>query len=250
MNFIKTPNLPQSKVSLVLISSEAGKNIISELEKMDIEVIRVPPCNDIQEPVSRHPDMLFHHLGDNKIVYYKNACQSVCKRLNELGFELIESRKTLTADYPDDIALNAARIGSSLICNEKHLDKTISTYCNINNIHIINVKQGYAKCSTVVIDEKSIITADSSIEAEAEKNGIEVIKTREGFISLPGYDYGFIGGCCGKLSKDTVAFCGDIKNHPDYDAIKKFLNNRGIEIKMLGKERLKDIGSIIPLMEL
>lgn len=249
MDFIKKPNLPQNKVSLVLISSEVGFDIVNELEKMNIEVIKVPPCNDIQKPVSRHPDMLFHHLGGRKIIYYKSAGKSVCERLSELGFELTQSKKTLSPDYPNDIALNAARIGNFMICNKNFADKTVLEYCCKNSLHIINVKQGYSKCSTAIVDENSIITADSSIKAEAEKNGIEVLKIREGFVRLPGYGYGFIGGCCVKLSKVDLAFCGDIEKHPDYISIKNYLDLKGIKIKTLGKKQLEDFGGIIPLME-
>lgn len=250
MNFIKSPNLPQNKVTLVLISSEVEKSIINEFEKTDIEVITVPPCTDIQKQVSSHPDMLFHHLGGNKIVCYKNADESVCKKLCRFGFELIKNKNSLLPNYPNDIALNAARVNNHLLCSKNYVDDVILNYCSKNNLHIINVKQGYAKCSTAIVDENSIITADSSIEAEALKNGIDVLKIREGFINLPGYDYGFIGGCCGKLVKNELAFCGDIKKHPDYNVIENFLVKRGIKIKMLGTQQLRDIGSIIPLMEL
>lgn len=249
MKYIKSPNLPAKKVRAVLISCDAGTEVLRELEKRGAEAISVPHCPDIAKPVSAHPDMLFHHLAYDKLIYYKGVPESVCGLLRKLGFELIESSAALEAKYPKDIALNAARVGKFLICNEKYTDKKILDYCRKNKVHIINVKQGYAKCSVCVVDSNSIITADKSIASEAQKYGLQALLISPGHIRLDGYDYGFIGGCCGKIAQNKMLFCGDITLHPDYKRIKDFLAARDVEIETLGSGTLFDIGSIIPLVE-
>ncbi len=249
MKFIESPNLPNNKVKVVLISKNMCKDALLYIEQRNIEAITISECEDIALPVACHPDMLFHHLGGNRIVKYHGADYSACKRLEELGFIMIESTEKLSQYYPNDIALNAARAGNFLICKKSHTDKIILDESTQHELHIISVKQGYAKCSVCVVDERSIITADAGIAESARKNGFDVLKIREGFINLPGYDSGFIGGCCGKLDRNKMAFCGDITRHQDYDLINNFLNTREIEIEILGNAPLSDIGSILPLME-
>lgn len=249
LNFVENPNLPNNRVSTVMISECAGNDVISHLERKKIEVITVPVCGDVALPVSNHPDMLFHHLGGNQIAKYRGADKKVCYRLAKLGFELIESTKVLSPIYPYDIALNAARVGDFLFCKKRHTDKVIIDDNERRGIHIIPVTQGYTKCSVCVVDENSIITADVGIAEAARNNGFDVLIISEGFIKLPGYNSGFIGGCCGKINCNKLAFCGEISNHPDFESIKKFMSDRKIEIETLGNSPLLDIGSIIPLIE-
>jgi hypothetical protein len=249
LNFLETPNLPRRMVKVVLISNGAGEDVIRDLHKRNIETILVPPCVDIARPVASHPDMLFHHLGGNRLVCYRGADKLVCERLKELGFELIISENILSSHYPYDISLNAARVGNFIFCNEFYTDKIILENCKLRGLHIIPVKQGYAKCSICVVDENSIITADDGIAQAAKNNGIDVLIIHEGFIKLPEYNTGFIGGCCGKIDHDKMAFCGDILRHPDFNVIKTFLHDRGTEIITLGESSILDIGSILPILE-
>lgn len=249
MHIVDIPNLPTAKVKVVLISECAGQDVLQNLADDGIEPLVVPSCKFIAPPVSAHPDMLFHHLGGSNMVCCYGTDKAVCKRLKDLGFQLIMSDSKLNPNYPYDIALNSARIGNFLFCNKKYTDKVIIDYCIKNGIKIVPVKQGYAKCSVLVVDSNSAITYDKSIAEAAKKHGIDVLLIRPGFIKLPGYNTGFIGGCGGKLSKNELYFCGSITEHPDYNEIKLFLKARGIEIKILGKGPLLDIGSIIPLLQ-
>lgn len=249
MNYITIPNLPDRKVKKVIISSCVSEDVIKDLTNKGISAIMVPPCGDVAPPVSSHTDMLFHHLGGNNILCYKNASNLVLEQLKLFGFNVASSSSELNPNYPYDIALNAARIGNYIFCNVKYTDKLILEFCKRQGLHIVPVKQGYAKCSVCVVNENSIITADNSIFHAAKSCGMNVLKIRSGFINLPGYDYGFIGGCCGKIAPDTMAFCGDVTMHPDYNEISDFLRNYGVKIIILGKGSLLDIGSIIPLIE-
>jgi hypothetical protein len=256
LKFVNSPNLPKSKVKAVLISADAGQAVLDDLKRFGIEPITVNPCPDIQPQVSAHPDMLFHHVGNNKIVYYNSdSNRDVYERLKELGFELIPISKKLAKEYPEDIALNAARIGNYIFCKMGNTATELLDYYNLDyynneNIKIIDIKQGYAKCSVCVVSENAIITADKSIAKAAMNVGIDVLLIKEGFIKLNGYNYGFIGGCCGKLSENILAFCGNIKKHPEYNRIQDFLKEHNVSIIILDeKSELHDIGSIIPLIE-
>ena len=75
-------------------------------------------------------------------------------------------------------------------------------------------------------------------------NGIEVTLIREGHISLPPHEYGFIGGASG-VFENKVYFFGDIKTHPDSDIIEEALRRAGLEPISLSSEPLCDLGGIV-----
>ena len=108
----------------------------------------------------------------------------------------------------------------------------------------MNVKQGYACCSIVPVDEDSIITADRGIARAAEAAGIRVLTVEAGHVELPGYDTGFLGGTSGRVG-DEIIFNGDLSAHPDFEAIRDFIGSRGLKIKYFESYPLRDIGSII-----
>ena len=68
-----------------------------------------------------------------------------------------------------------------------------------------------------------------------------------GDISLPGLDYGFIGGTCGLISKNQMAFFGNLENHPYGNHIKNFLLKYDVEPIYLSNGKLIDRGSILTI---
>lgn len=141
-------------------------------------------------------------------------------------------------------------MNGKLFHNLKYTDKGIINYLEKRNIECINVKQGYTKCSTYIVDEKSVITCDKGLCEIYEKNGIESLFIDNSQIKIKGFGHGFIGGCGGKISKNEAAFFGEVEALKDYEKIKAFLDKRGILIKSLLKGDLWDYGSLIPLKEI
>lgn len=245
MCFIKVPNLPESDVAVAAMSGTYPE-ITDALTGLGINVISVKPCKDLGESVCCHADMLLHHLGKNQMVV-ANGEEYLKKELEKFGFEASYSNKCILNSYPNDVILNCARVGNKLIADKSALDNTVSDYCEVNSIEIVSVKQGYAKCSTVVIDSSSIITADPSIAKAAVTEGIDVLKIIPGNIYLEGYEYGFLGGACGMIGKGKLAFTGYIKEHPDYCKIKAFCDQKKVELISLYNGPLIDVGGILPL---
>lgn len=238
---IENANLPKNKVSVALIAS-GYDSIKNGLLGLGITAIEVEPYHKLQKPVSCHADMLVHHLGGKEIFLAKEQ-DYLYNTLQKIGFlpEYIE--EDLKEDYPFDIALNALRLGDKLFCKASHTAKAIQ-----KNIKVIDISQGYSKCSTCVVSEKAIITADLNIAKAAKQNGIDVLVISSGNIKLNGYNYGFIGGCCGLIDKSTLLFTGDISYLSDYQNIMRFTQKHSVKIKCL-QGKLVDIGGIIPLIE-
>lgn len=245
MAYVELPNLPQKKATAMIISPQYER-VLADLTAMNIELIVTEKCHDVQDAVGFHADILCHHLGGDDIVVYPYS-HGLNKSLEELGMNVLFSSTRLTEKYPYDISLNAARIGDNLICNRKYTDQAILTGATYENI--VDVKQGYAKCSTLIIDEKSIVTADASIANSCKELGLEVLKIMDGGIRLDGYAYGFIGGAGVKLSQSKIYFTGKLKSHSDGENIRHFIESRNIEIIEGSLDKLVDIGSMIPIME-
>ncbi|SDN43723.1 DUF6873 family GME fold protein [Acetanaerobacterium elongatum] len=245
MEYVSSPNLPQGKV-LVAAVSEQNQQIISALKQQGIKCIKVTQHGGLAEPVQTHADMLLHHLGGKQILAADKDAPYV-EQLKLLGFEVSVLSQSLHKTYPGDVALNAARIGRTLFCR-KDTAPEIVDYCAPNGIAVNFVNQGYARCSVAIASPYAVITADSSIAKACETSGIEVLLIQPGFIKLPGYPYGFIGGCCGLIEKDVLAFTGNIFSHPNGKKIADFLTQRSVKYVCLTECELLDIGGILPLM--
>lgn len=240
VGFLERPNLPGGRVRRALVSADCPR-AIKALEELGVAVTKVAGAGRLEPPVDSHPDMSFCHLG---------GCFGVCADdAKELGDELTALGFVLSfyerpgSRYPDDVGLNALVLGGRIVCNPKTVFAPLT-----DGREIVAVKQGYAKCSVCPVDEHSIMTDDPSIAAAAA-NELDVLLVSKGSVRLKGFDCGFIGGCSGKLSPDSVAFCGDIRTHSDWRSIKGFLLCRGVEPVSLFDGGLTDAGSLIPVTE-
>lgn len=243
--YIEKPNLPQNPVAAVAISITAGKSI-KKLKELNIKSYPINSNDDLPKPVNTHADLQLLHTGNNDIF-----CQGehLCIGESEQKFNIHKIGASAGNKYPHDVRLNCAIIGNKIICNEKTICREVLDFAYINGFTVINVNQGYSKCSICIVDENSIITDDESIFAAAGKFLNDVLYVSKGSIGLKGYNYGFIGGCCGKIDKYKIAFNGEIESHKDCNAIIDFISRYNNECIELCKGPLVDIGGILPLYE-
>ena len=205
---------------MIYISENAGEPLKAYLTTSD-EVHIVRATELVYPQIASHADIYMCRLGDE--VFHAEP--------HEIGYS-----------YPDDIAFNAACTGRYFIHNTAYTAKRLLDAAVSKGMHIIDVKQGYTKCNTAIIDETSVITSDKGIFRAASPH-LDALLIRPGHIILRGFDYGFIGGTCGRIG-DEIIFNGDISAHPDYDTIQTFIESRGLNIKYFDYP-LEDIGSII-----
>lgn len=247
MRYIENPGLPETEVGLAAVSGTYPQ-LIDALHQCGVQTIPVLPEEGKSEWLAGHSDLrVFHSGGPN--IYISAGTGSLKQNLLQHDFRITELPYVISSPYPNDVRLNILVLGNKVIVNPLTIGKEILDYIISKKYQIISVKQGYAKCSAAVVDENSIITSDCGIAKAAAQAGIEVLKITEGFIKLEGFQYGFIGGACGKISNHKIAFCGRIQDHPDYPSIKRFLEAREIEPVVLADIPLTDIGGIIPLMQ-
>ena len=222
----------------MILDPRADHKLVQCAEKLGFKVVPADYIHGIDTSVAGHPDMQLVKVG-NKVIVNPHSFEHYKKHLK--GVELICGKTVVQGKYPEYTAYNIALGGGVAIHNFKHTDPVVLE--ELNGFEKINVKQGYTKFS-VVTTPYGIITADKGIVKACRESGITCIETAPGDISLEGKDNGFIGGASG-YSDGVLYFSGDVTKHPDFDKIKKFCDEKGIEILCLSNDKLADVGSII-----
>ncbi len=204
--------------------------------------VELPPFSALDARVASHPDMLLFKFGKKLLVcreYYREAKAEIDFIINESSLELILTDDKLGNGYPQDIAFNAFIINGTVVGNTEFVSKEIKNLCRAEK----RVKQGYAKCSSVVLDS-AVITADKGIFTAAKELGAGALLISPNGVRLDGYDCGFIGGASGVWG-NRVIFCGDVSAHGDFNKISEFCSAHGYEVISLSHEPLYDVGTIL-----
>ena len=199
----------------------------------------------VYESILCHPDIYFFELDAKTIIHAPSVGGKYLSVLRENGLNLIKGSRDPQGEYPDTALYNALRVSDAVFCNKDCIDETIFDEIKKRNLKIIEVSQGYTRCSVLKVNEKALITADRSIAVGVRKAGIEVLLISPGAVHLPGEKYGFIGGAYGKTRSGKLIFLGDFKLHPDFAAIEKFLFKHSV--LYVGAEHLPlyDAGGLI-----
>ncbi len=221
------------KMKKIIIDARYEKNAQKQWGSK-YEIIPSFCCEKIAEPVAYHPDMSLCKIGDTFIScpesydYYKNI----------FGKNLIKGKTELLSHYPYDIAYNVMVYQDIALGKEEFLDSVVKDELERQGIKLINVNQGYAKCSCAVAKE-GIITADDGIYNELVKYGVNALKITPGYVELAGYDCGFIGGATGEID-GVLTFFGDVSAHPDFEKIRNFC-----KISYIKDFPLTDVGTFL-----
>ncbi len=189
--------------------------------------------SEVYDAISTHADIHMCQLGlwENSDIFFGNT-------------------EKLKKDYPGNILYNAVCTGKYFIHNLKYTSSELlnAARSHFPQISEINVPQGYSRCSCLPVDDRSFITSDKGIAKALEKFDTDVLLISPGHISLPGFNYGFIGGCAGNIiaeGRRTIVFNGDISAHPDFNIISEFIRKRDTDLLFFKDHTLEDIGSIL-----
>lgn len=235
------------KANLIIVDGRIDDEIYNNLKKLNLKIIKTIKCEEVDESISYHPDIVIHPLNPNTLVIAPNVFDYYVDKLAGMGIKLIKGEKTLSMQYPNDIAYNVGRLSRIAIHNFKHTDEKLKYYLEKENLRLINVNQGYTKCSLAVLDEYTAITSDYPIYRVLTDLGFEILLIESGSILLEGQNYGFIGGTSGCLSGNKFMLSGSLNYHPNKDRILKFISKNKKELVLLSKKQIVDIGTIISL---
>lgn len=246
MDYFEKANLPNKRSEGIIVDFRMSNTSEEALKAIGVnKVFKTLKISSVMPAICGHGDIQIHHLGNNKFIcapeafaYYKSILPNS---------EIIKGSKTLNEKYPGDVWYNAAVFGDYLVCNTAcTAQEILSEYLSLNK-KILNVKQGYAKCSICVVSANAIITSDKGIYKTASENKIDVLLIEPGYIELCGNMEGFIGGASGLIAPDILAVNGNIKTHKNHKEIIAFCKNHGVEVISLNNGNIVDVGSIIPI---
>lgn len=209
-----------------LLMSDLYPYFCRSLEKKGYKIIPTKKINAFLEPEQRHADMQELIIQNRR-------------------FRIEECQRPVAKDYPQNVRLNCLFLGGKLYGKIDAADASVLDFCLERKIPLVHVKQGYTRCSSLVIGDNAVITADKSIAKALKADGAEVLSIQPGHIRLEGFEYGFIGGA-GFFDNGTTYFFGNIKKHPDYERIKVFCAEYNSKIEILNREeQLTDIGGVV-----
>lgn len=258
---LDTPLLPQGRVTAVAVGSE-HKEIISALKKRGVECFEIPSNPLLSEPVSSHADCMLIQLGRKTFVADESITENlkiflnsrtgknnIVNNLTNRAGEFEIKTERVKSPYPNDIKLNVKVIGNSILCNTRFISKHITDFAKNNGYQLIHTNQGYSACSSVLLNNSTVLTDDESIYDACNRTEIFATMIGKGQIKLKGLNYGFIGGCCGFIDKNLLAFTGRLDSLNDCNIILNMLKANEIEYIELTDDVMTDIGGIIPVTE-
>lgn len=217
-----------------------------ELLRLGIEPILLPPHPALSAPVASHTDLLLFRVGNTVLTHksYATIAERELLRISECGYEIKLCDTAIGKSYPSDVTLCACATKNHLICNTRHTAADAVFLAAQAGLKLVDVSQGYAKCSCAVLSDGAIISADAGIcKAFSAQDGVALFIS-SGHVALPPYQYGFIGGASG-LCGNTLYFAGSIEHHPDYTRIRDFCTLHSTSVHSLSREELFDVGSMI-----
>ena len=152
-------------------------------------------------------------------------------------------------------------MGINAVHNFKHTDEVVKERLQEAGYNLINVHQGYTKCSIAVIDENSCITSDIDIAKKLIDNGIDVLfacepdikllkrtNLKENIQSRMFFEYsdmqGFIGGAMVRIDDEIILF-GDVNKLLNKDKVVNFIQSKGLKLKWFDGLDVVDYGGVV-----
>ncbi len=226
----------------IIFVSELADKVFIDYMKSGGTVILVPTDDRFEARTSSHPDLVIS-IVDNTLIIDENASVELYKQLDSLSVPYVVGNSRLSAIYPRDIAYNAVITKDFLMHNLKFTDPLLTTHSTYTHKKLIQTKQGYTKCSTVVVNNDTVITADQGIY-KAVKDFMNALLIQPGNVLLGEDNNGFLGGASASF-EDRIVFHGDLSQHPDFLKIAAFLEAYHKQLVYFKEFPLTDIGSVL-----
>ena len=211
-------------------------------------VIKTPPARGLGVAVASHPDMLTFRCGDELITSaeYCDEAAYVFSDIREYcpSISISFTDDVFEPEYPRDAIFNALICGDRLYCRTASISKAVLECARKHGLTVTDVKQGYPACTVLCLSDKVCVTADEGMARTLCECGVEVYKIDNGDVTLPPYEYGFIGGAAG-VYNGKAYFLGDLDTHRSKNVIKEACEAAKVGPVSLSDEHLADLGRII-----
>lgn len=218
-----------------------------ELRSLGFRVILSEELDFLYQAVKGHPDLQFVNACGT-LICHKGMSEDKARELESLGIPFTLTQKRLDPPYPGHIILNAAISDDLLVHRLKDTDPSVLSACS--SLKLVDVNQGYTRCSLAYVGGDSYVTSDFGISRTLQDLGKDVLLLPPGDVVLEGFSYGFIGGCLSRVTlKDEhiLLVTGSLDSYRYGESLRAFLRNIGIRPCSIGTGSLKDRGSIIQI---
>lgn len=224
----------------VVVDYKIDTEAVNTLKFYGFNIIYTKKQKQLYSAVDGHADLQLVKVGNDIIVSKENF--NYYKKLINSDLKCGDSE--LKAEYPFDIAYNAAIFGKYAVHYFKYTDSVLKEAIKKHNLLEINTKQGYSKCSICIISDNAIITEDENIIKSFKNYDIDILKICKGSVKLDGMNYGFFGGAAG-IFDNQLFINGELNFHSDCLKIKAFCKKHNVNIIELKTGEIYDIGSIV-----
>lgn len=203
------------------------------------------PCQGVYPAINGHPDIYCMRMDKNMLVVAPIAERFFRDLDLSLDLELVRGELDPCGEYPSSARYNAVRFGRRLMHNFEITDVAILERSEKLLLEKIDVRQGYARCSSIPVGENALLTSDRGIERVASSKDLEVMYVDPTEVILDGYSHGFIGGASGIVNERSIFFCGDLSEHAQSEQIIDFCEKRDVDVLCLKDLPLYDVGTLL-----
>ncbi len=225
---------------LIIVNELLKPQIIEKLSALG-EVVCFSTSNIMYEAVSGHPDLFFCPT-EKQLIVAPNVPLEYLAMLEKHALNYSLGRNPVGAKYPETARYNAVCTETFFIHNLNVSDPELLR--NNSGQERIHVSQGYTRCNLLALKKDAFVTSDRGIYKTLQARGLDVLFVSPWGIVLPGFGYGFFGGCCGVMG-DQLFITGGLSRFPEGEKVQTFVSDLGYEIVELSQEPLFDAGSIL-----
>lgn len=226
-----------------VVMSSSYPELCGALEAEGFTVIPTDKAEALPSPEQQHADLQLLVISDRLFLLKEST--TLKNKLWE--YDPLICSQPIGNTYPDNIALNMLLLDNRIYGRTDHIEPLLKDYCREKGIELVFMKQGYARCTTLALNDEAVITADKGVRDKLIDHGAEVLLINGDGIRLDGYDRGFIGGAtmvCGNM----VYFFGNAARLAEYAEINSFCEKYGFLTKIICPEiPLTDIGGAVVL---
>ncbi len=238
-------------MSSVIVDSRMSESCKRRLSSLGFFLIELPKFAALPDAISAHPDTLISRIG-NELFATADYCDTAPYVFSDIrerhaGIKISFTSDRLSDKYPEDCKLNALVLGNNVFVKRESASSAMIDAALRLGYNIVSTRQGYPACTTLAARGKHhdfAVTSDGGMAKLLQQHGVTVSMIRAGGISLPPYEYGFIGGSAG-VYRDKIYFAGDLCSHPDSKIIENAARDAGFECVSLSSEPLCDVGGMI-----
>lgn len=225
-----------------IVMSDAYPPFCNALRQLGHTVIPTDTVSILPKPEQCHADLQVLKIEDK--LFALSECANLRERLAAYQPTIVSG---VGKNYPHNIVLNFLYHNSRIYGRTDCMAAALTQFCKKRRMTPVFMKQGYARCTTLVLNDSAAVTADDGVYQTLTRNGAEVLKIQGDGIRLDGYDKGFIGGASCVIA-NTVYFFGNAAVLKDYSQITGFCGKYGFSVQNICPGiPLTDIGGAVVL---